>query len=225
MSRDFATAILFFLMFPIIAFAQWDTSDIPPGVFCDADSDCFLLPAGPLAEPVPGLIYLSCTGGKPQDIDSVRAVHDQLGWAIATCGKSRNHRSEKLNEADILNLHTKLITTGVVDPSRIAIFGFSGQGAQAIGTALRHPKLFRGIITECAHTGGIDYFDPKASAEQLFFIITREKDWNRKHNETLHFALSENGISDTLIITPGEHGIGPTEEVIRGCSWINEHWK
>ncbi|HDR91241.1 MAG TPA: hypothetical protein ENN75_03210 [candidate division Zixibacteria bacterium] len=210
------------LIFALSLSAEWQAHEIPEGVYCDADSDCFLLPDAPLAEPVPALIYLSCTGGKPWDIDSVRAVHDELGWAIATCGKSRNHRTGELNEADILRLQAKLEKTGQVNKNRIYLFGFSGQGAQALGTALRHPKCFDGAVIDCAHTGNISHFDPQASAHQAFYIITKTGDWNREHNEKLHKLFVYSGIRDTLIIGEGEHGIGPATDVLRGCLWFDK---
>jgi len=212
---------LLFLLTVVASFAEWQADEIPEGVYCDADSDCFLLPDAPLEKPVPALIYLSCTGGKPWDIDSVRVIFDELGWAIATCGKSRNHRAGNLNEEDILRLQAKLERTGQVDKNHIYMFGFSGQGAQALGTALRHPNIFAGTITDCAHTGSITYFDPKASAKQAFYIISKTRDWNLEHNESLHKILREYGIRDTLIIEEGEHGIGPASEVFRGCLWLN----
>ncbi len=219
--------ILIVLFFSITnaCLCNWQPSEIPEGVYCDADSDCFLLPSGPIIKPVPVLIYLSCTGGKPWDIDSVRAVHDSLGWAIATCGKSRNHRSNESNETDILNLIEKLKATGRIIPSKTILFGFSGQGAQALGTALRYPDIFAGVISDCAHTGSVTYFNPEKSANQIFYIITREQDWNREHNERFHNTLRQAGIRDTLIITPGEHGIGPAWEVFEGCQWIAKEWK
>jgi len=214
--------ILFSLILALALFAEWQLHEIPEDVYCDSDSDCFLLPGTPLAEPVPALIYLSCTGGKPWDIDSVRAVNDELGWAIATCGKSRNHRAGNLNEADILRLRDKLEMTEQVDKNRIYLFGFSGQGAQAVGTALRHPNRFAGAIIDCAHTGSISHFDPKASAHQAFYIITKIGDWNREHNEQLHKHFANYGIRDTLIIDEGEHAIGPAADVLRGCTWLQQ---
>ena len=200
--------------------AAWLPSQIPAGVVCDNDSDCFKMPAGPLAEGVPALVYLSCTGGKPWDIDSVAPIFDSLGWAIATCGKSRNHRSGALNERDILRTIAKLSADPRIDDKRIVLFGFSGQGAEALGVALRHPDLVAGAITDCAHLGGVTRFDPIASRDQLFYIITREKDWNREHSELLHANLVKYGIADTLVTTPGEHGIGPASEILDGCSWM-----
>jgi len=218
--REIAFLYVVVAALALCAQAEWRPEELPPGVICDSDSDCFLLPSAPIQEPVPVLIYLSCTGGKPWDIDSVRAVNDRLGWAIATCGKSRNHRSTALNEADILRLQAKLEMTGQIDKSKMFLFGFSGQGAQALGAALRYPELFAGAITDCAHTGGITHFGPEISANQLFYIITKTDDWNRQHNENLHALFVDYGIRDTLIITPGEHGIGPASEVFDGCSWI-----
>ncbi|RKZ30265.1 hypothetical protein DRQ36_06120 [bacterium] len=218
------TILLFVLVISSSLVAYWQAKEIPPGVTCDSDSDCFLLRSGPLSAPVPALIYLSCTGGKPWDIDSVREVHDSLGWAIATCGKSRNHRSVALNEADIIRLVEKLKATGRVDKSKIVLFGFSGQGAQALGTALRHPDLFAGVISDCAHTGSVTIFDTDRSSKQAFYIITREQDWNRKYNEKLHNLFIENNIADTLIINPGEHGIGPAREIFDGCLWLAKQW-
>lgn len=214
-------ATLFILFFLLSAFGDWANHELPPFVTCDSDSDCYLIQAGPLRFPTPALIYLSCTGGKPWDVDSVRTIYNSLGWSIATCGKSRNHRSAGENEMDILNLLFKIRAMKAVDEKRIFLFGFSGQGAQALGTVLRYPEFIRGAITECAHLGNVTVFDPIGSANQVFFITTREEDWNRPHNEAFHRALTENRIADTLVVNPGEHGIGPAEGVFRACKWID----
>lgn len=219
LSKNIATLVL---ISALALLAEWQPFEIPDGVFCDPDSDCFLLVGAPLSEPVPALIYLSCTGGKPWDIDSVREIYNELGWAIATCGKSRNRRATDLNENDILRLQTKLQHTGIVDENRIYLFGFSGQGAQAIGTALRHPNLFAGAVIDCAHTGGVTYFSEEASAHQAFYIITKTEDWNREYSEKLHKLFVNFDIRDTLIIEKGEHAIGPAEDILRACRWFEK---
>lgn len=192
------------------------------GIYCDSDSDCFLIPGGPLASKIPVLVYLSCTGGKPWDVDSLREISEKMGWGLATCGKSRNHRDPRHNEMDILKIVYKIRRITVIDTTKIFLFGFSGQGAQALGFALRHPELIRGTITDCAHHGLITQFDPFASRHQLFYLITRELDWNRYHNELLYNAFVINHIKDTLIIAPGEHDIGPRSEIFEGCLWFIE---
>ncbi|MGC9316109.1 MAG: hypothetical protein ACP5G4_10875, partial [bacterium] len=135
---------------------------------------------------------------------------------------SRNHRAGNLNEEDILRLRAKLERTGQIDKNRIYLFGFSGQGAQAVGTALRHPDRFAGAVIDCAHTGSISHFDPQSSAHQAFYIITKTEDWNREHSEQLHRVFADSGIRDTLIIDEGEHAIGPSSDVLRGCAWLEQ---
>ncbi|MCK5833563.1 hypothetical protein KAH81_07830 [bacterium] len=217
--------LIVFLIVPCGLFAGWSPKEIPPCVFCDDDSDCFKYPSGPIIEQVPVLIYLSCNGAKPSDLDSISFVHDKLGWVIATCGKTRNHRSSQLNEKDIIHIAEKLLVNPKVDPTRIILFGFSGQGAQALGVALKYPRLFAGAISDCAHLGAVTRFDPKASNKQLFYIITREFDWNRDYNEIFHTACIENGIGDTLLVEPGKHEIGPTEEIFSACRWFERRWR
>jgi predicted esterase len=219
LAKNIATILL---ISALALLGEWQPHEIPEGVFCDPDSDCILLPETPLAVPVPALIYLSCTGGKPWDIDSVREIHNELGWAIATCGKSRNRRATDINEDDILHLHAKLERTGKVDKNRIYLFGFSGQGAQAIGTVLRHPNLFAGAVIDCAHTGGVTFFCEEASANQAFYIITKTEDWNREYSEKLHKLFVNFDIRDTLIIEKGEHAIGPAEDILRACRWFEK---
>jgi predicted esterase len=217
-----ASFLILFLTFTCFASHEIDQSK---RIFCDSDSNCYLLPQGPISEPVPALIYLSCTGAKPENIDSVKSLADSLGWAIATCAKSRNHRDGMKNEVDIINLVSKLKETLKVDPERIVLFGFSGQGAQAWGTALRHPNLIRATVTQCAHTGGITWFSPKASKDQLFYIITRTQDWNYPFNDHFEKTMKEKGIATYFEQTPGEHAIGPHSKILRSCRWIEENWK
>ncbi len=190
-----------------------------PAFVMDEDSNFYAIPSAVRA--VPCLVYLSCTGGKPEYIDSVAAVRDSLRWAIAVSGPSRNHRDPRLNEFDILTLISRLHQYPSVDEEHIYLWGFSGQGAQALGTALRNPDLIAGAITSCAHLGLVTGLDPRLSSEQIYYIITREEDWNRQHNEIFHDKLQQLGIKDSLHLTPGEHGIGSHLELYEGAKYID----
>jgi len=192
---------------------------------CDSEGDCYSIPGCMPNEELPLLIYLSCTGGNIGDIDSLRMISDSLHWAVATPASSKNHRSPLLNEEDILHLVNKMKDSFPIDQSKIILMGFSGQGAQAWGTAMRNPKIFSGVISSCAHTGSITTFNPETSQNQAFYIITREDDWNFDHNALFHDILSSYDIDDTLIITSGEHGIGSMTETLQGCRWFDRRWR
>ena len=191
-----------------------------PNWFTDADSNIYLLhPVGSV--PRATLLYLDCRGAQVEDIDTALPVFDSLGWNVVICGRSRNHRDPRLNERDILKLVAILRTLPQVDPARIVLFGFSGQGAQAWGTGLRYPQLFAGIITECAHTGLIYNPDIVHAIYLHFVIITRQQDWNRDFNEMLYQALRDNEIDAHLIMTPGKHHIGDSRELFEACQMMD----
>ncbi|MCD6530812.1 hypothetical protein J7K99_00020 [bacterium] len=191
-----------------------------PNYFVDSNSNIYML--YPMATyPRPVLLYLDCRGAQLEDLDTALAVYDSLGWNVVVCGKSRNHRAPRLNESDIINLDRNLRYFPQIDTNRIVLFGFSGQGAQAWGTGLRYPRLFAGIITECAHTGLIYSPDIVHAGHLHFIIITREDDWNRDFNEMMYEALRDVGIDAHIIITPGEHHIGDSSELYNACKLMD----
>ena len=97
----------------------------------------------------------------------------------------------------------------------------SGQGAQALGTYLRHPQYFAGIITECAHPGLIYNPDFKDAEGKPVILITREQEWNRGWNEMMAQIFSDRGMNVKLIMTPGEHHIGDAKELYNACEIID----
>jgi len=209
-----AIAIVLFCRFAPVACSEIRT-------FTDSEGNIFAL------QPESGkqkgtLLYLDCNGGSIEDIDTSRFVFDSLGWNIAVCGKSKNHRSAIINREDILALVDYLQSLPQVNPLRIVIFGFSGQGAQAIGTALQFPNLFGGIITECAHHGGITNPNWNDAGGLPIILITRETDWNREHNERMADLLTQNGLIVQLIVTEGEHHIGDSSELFEACKLMNK---
>ncbi len=160
------------------------------------------------------LLYLSCTGGNKGYIDSLRHIYDSLGWNIAVCGKSKNHRDPALNENDILLLVNELLQYPQVDSYGIVIYGFSGQGAQALATALKFPLLFGGVITECAHHGLLNSIDWKYAIGLAVLLVTRETDWNRKANEQIEKVFLGKNLNVRLLITAGEHRISSFPELL-----------
>ncbi len=197
---------------------------LPEGIVCDADSDCFYVPPR-IAEAggrVAALLVLHCNGAVPKDLDTFRLVADSLGWIAATCHASRNHRSPDLNDADVVCTIRKLLTRYPVDSSRLFLFGFSGQGVQALATLFLHPDLVRGVVAVCSHSAAV----PLAVWEDLrgkaIYLVTRKQDWNRAENEKMYRLFNENGILSELVTTPGEHGNGPASEVLTGCRWLGQ---
>lgn len=174
---------------------------------------------------VPALLYLSCTGAKKSDLDSIRFIGDSLGWVIFSCHKSRNHRDAMQNNLDIIKTYHKAIIKYPIDTNRVFIYGFSGQGVQALITMFLHPKKFRGVITECAHAQALPLADWKTLKNNLAYLISRQKDWNLNANYLLHQKFQENGVNDTLVITPGEHSIGNAQELFQACKWIKKKTK
>ena len=188
--------------------------------FSDADGNIFAFQ--PMTStPRPTLLFLDCNGAREEDIDTSRFIYDSLKWNIAVCGSSRNHRDPRLNETDILVLVHRLYSYSAVDRQKIVLFGFSGQGAQALGTYLRHPQYFAGVVTECAHPGLIYNPDFKDAEGKPVILITREQEWNRGWNEMMAQIFSDRGMNVKLIMTPGEHHIGDAKELYNACEIID----
>lgn len=201
-----------------IAFA----GSLPKGIVCDADSDCFYVPPriASAGGRVPALLILHCNGAVPKDLDTFRLVADSLGWIEATCHATRNHRDTDSNDVDVVRTIHKLLARYPVDSSRLFLFGFSGQGVQALATLFRHPDLVRGVVAVCPHAAAV----PLAVWEELqghaVYLVTRKQDWNRVDNEEMYQLFSENSVPTELVTTPGEHGNGPASEVLTGCRWL-----
>lgn len=187
--------------------------------FTDDEGNIFLLHDGVRHRT---LLYLSCTGGKDADLDTAMLVFDSLGWNIAVCAKSRNHRDPRLNEQDILNLVDELLTYPQVDSYGIVLYGFSGQGAQALMTAMNFPQKFAGVIVQCAHHGLMNNPDWQNAQGLPIILVSRETDWNRPSNERMAALFSEKGVKVQLLITPGEHRIGNAEELLSECRMLKE---
>ncbi len=195
---------------------------LPAGVACDADSDCCYLPARVAAKRVPALVVLSCVGALPVDLDTVRLVADSLGWVMATCHRTRNHRDMRLNDRDIVRTITKLLANPRIDSNRVFLFGFSGQGVQALATMFLHPDLVRGVVAVCPHDGAMTLANWDLLPGRLVYIVTRQKDWNRPACETMFQLFMEHGIQAELSMTEGEHGPGPKHELLAGCAWLEQ---
>jgi len=192
-----------------------------PGVTCDGDSDCCYVPESLAAEPVPALVVLHCNGAVAADLDSFRLVADSLGWVLASCHATRNRRDALLNDGDILNTIDKLLSTQPVDAGRVFLFGYSGQGVQALLTMTMHPEVVRGVVSVCGHRGGITDGGWAALGDNLVYLVTREDDWNRGDNEALARLLQARGIVSELVTTPGKHDAGPRAELLEACRWLD----
>jgi predicted peptidase len=191
-----------------------------PGIVCDNDSDCFYVPASADTSRAPALLVLSCTGAVPHDLDSVRSVADSYGLVLASCHGSRNHRASSDDDRDIINTFQKLVMQYRVDATRVFICGFSGMGAQSIYEVVTHPALFRGALSACSPGLDLSGLDPQAMSSNLFYLISRDKDWNLKGNQQMYAELQSLGITSTLQILPGEHSPGPLGELFQGMDWL-----
>lgn len=189
-------------------------------VKCDADTDCFYMPgAAATGALAPCLLILSCTGAMPVDLDTLRIVADSLGWVLATCHATRNHRSGELNDRDVVRTLGKLRRLRV-DTTRVFVFGFSGQAVQALAAMFRHPDLVRGVVATCAHAGALPLADWPSLSGHAAYLVSRRKDWNRTDNERMYRLFNENGLASKLVVTPGEHGPGSCRELLAGCRWL-----
>ncbi|MEO0067649.1 MAG: hypothetical protein ABIK23_00720 [candidate division WOR-3 bacterium] len=196
----------------------------PNSISCDADSDCYYLPSQAIVakKKAPALILLHCNGATREDLDTCRLIGDSLGWILATCHSSRNHRDIHLNDGDIVKTINKLLRYYPVDTSRIYLFGFSGQGVQALATMFLHPELVRGVITVCAHQAALNLAMPELLDNHFVYLVTRNQDWNLMANYQLYWELKSWGVTCTLAVTAGEHSAGSWREILYGCYWLSQ---
>ena len=107
-----------------------------------------------------------------------------------------------------------------MDSNRLFLFGFSGQGVQALAELFLHPDLVRGVVATCPHAAAVPLAQWPELQDRYVFLWTREKDWNRFDNEKMYRLFNENGLRTELQMTPGEHGNGPATEILTGCRWL-----
>jgi hypothetical protein len=209
----------------ILIFLSLTINGLAKSVYCDSDTDCFYVPQKVinLGKPVPALYYLSCTGAKKADIDSIKFIADSLGWIIFSCHATRNHRDVWTNDQDIMKTYQKAMNNYDIDPSRVFIYGFSGQGVQALMEMFLHPKAFRGVNTQCAHAQPLPLADWKTLGNHLVYLVSRNEDWNLDANYQLDGEFKKHGVRDTLVITPGQHGIGDGQELFRAAKWLKKN--
>ncbi|MBI5806168.1 hypothetical protein HZA73_08990 [candidate division TA06 bacterium] len=189
---------------PLSAFAQQDHFYVPKNLKAKA----------------PALIITSCIGATKADLDSNRAIADKLGWVLCTSAKTRNHRDSRQNDADVMGTYKVLIDKYPVDASRIYIYGFSGQAVQALMAVFLHPTKFKGAVAICAHAGAMQHANWEMLRDKRFYLVSRERDWNLNDNKQIYQAFLENGISDTLVITPGQHAPKTRRELFEACKWL-----
>ncbi|MGQ9677926.1 MAG: hypothetical protein ACUVUD_01410 [bacterium] len=200
----------------------------PYSIICDEDSNCYYTPEKVLSRKssVPALIVLQCNGAKRGDLDSFKIVADSLNWVVATCNSSRNHRDIFLNDTDIYQVIKRLVRICPFDSSSIVIYGFSGQGAQAMASLFLHPDLVRGVLAVCAPRIAIRLLDlPLMLINHPIYLVSREEDWNRVDNLKMFEDFKSWGFPCTLLLTKGEHAIGTIEEVFAGCGWLDREMK
>jgi len=201
------------------------TTSIAEEISCDADSDCFYI--SPKIKKsnlrVPALFYLNCGGATAKDLDSIKIIGDSLKWILASCHESRNHRNSMLNDRDIVKTYKKLVRNNKVDSARIFIYGFSGMGVQALMEVFLHPEKFRGTVAVCAHSQAFSLAHWGNLYENLFYLVSRKRDWNLSENLLMHQKFQEYRVRDTLIITPGEHSIGDKFELLKACIWLDRN--
>jgi poly(3-hydroxybutyrate) depolymerase len=122
-----------------------------------------------------------------------------------------------------MKTYQKFVKNYNVDVTKVFIYGFSGQGVQALMEMFLHPTAFKGVATVCAHTGTMSLAKWKTLQNHLAYLVTRTKDWNLQQNYLIHQAFQNHGVKDTLVITPGEHGIGDKYEVFRAVRWLRKN--
>lgn len=190
-------------------------------VFCDADSDCFYVPESLAGEAAPGIVVLHCNGALPIDLDTMTIVADSLGWVMASCHATRNRRDVMLNDQDIVRTTGKLLSGFPVDSNRVFVFGFSGQGVQAMASLFLHPELYRGVAATCAHRGSMPLAVWETLADKYVYLSTRTEDWNRADNEQMRVELNERGVVTEMSLTEGAHQPGPAVELLEACRWLD----
>ncbi len=203
------------------------TTGYAKSVYCDSDTDCFYIPQKVLDmdKDVPALLYLSCTGAVKSEIDSIKFIGDSLGWIIFSCHKTRNHRDAMQNDIDIMKTYNKTIKKYPIDTTRVFIYGFSGQGVQALLSMFLHPTKFKGVHTVCAHTGAMSLAKWSSLKNHIAYLISRKQDWNLESNYQIDMAFKMNEVKDTLVITEGEHGIGNKFEIFKAVKWLKKNSK
>lgn len=186
-----------------------------------AQQDYFYIPKN-IKKPAPALIITSCTGATKNDLDSNKAIADKLGWVICTAAQTRNRRDAWQNDRDIMETYRELVSKYPVDTCNVFIYGFSGQAVQAMMEVFLHPDRFKGAVCICAHNGAMGLAKWESLSGHYFYMVSRENDWNLEANKNMHWEFMSHGITDTLIVTKGQHGSKDRRELYNACRWLDE---
>jgi hypothetical protein len=189
--------------------------------FAFSQQDHFYVPKS-AKKPAPALIITSCTGATQKDLDSNKAIADRLGWVLCTSAKTRNHRSVWQNDRDIKGTYRELVSKYSVDTGNVFIYGFSGQAVQAMMEVFLHPDRFKGAVCICAHNGAMGLAKWESLSGHYFYLISREKDWNLEATKSIHREFLLQSITDTLIVTEGQHEPKDRRELYDGCMWLDK---
>jgi predicted esterase len=209
--------------YTVICLMLYATTALCQNIVCDEVNDCYYVPDVLTdSSGYPALILLHCMGATRDYLEAFIDVADSVHIMMATCSGSRNHRDITKNEIDIMKTYEKLIREYPVDPTRIFITGFSGQGVQSLRALLRFPQQFRGVFAVCAHRGQLVAADYSKLKDRYVFLLSRDNDFNLAENEHLHGVFRYYEVADTLVVTAGEHTQATTQETLNACIWLLE---
>ncbi len=79
-----------------------------------------------------------------------------------------------------------------------------------------HPEAFRGAVSICGHDWALGLARWEELQGKAFYLVTREKDWNREANLRMEAAFRKAGIMDTLVIAKGKREPKGFIEVFKG---------
>jgi dienelactone hydrolase len=126
----------------------------------------------------------------------------------------------------VLDVLDDLRRSHSIDPDQTYLAGFSGGGRMACAIALALPELFGGVAPVCGTNpiGGATYLRHRLQDRFSVALVTGEKDFNRKENETyLAPWLDEIGVRSKLWVAPKvAHDIPGPETMAEVYRWLRD---
>jgi predicted esterase len=150
-----------------------------------------------------------------------RHAADRFGWIIASTPVIKNGNDTENDMLHLLALLDAIGTNWPIDSRAMILGGMSGGGCGAYRHALERPDLFRGAIVECGHMGPFHDLQDRIRPGSIFFLATRDQDFNLPHMRTLAKALEGRGETVKLIELTGGHEPLRGDDADNALEWMS----
>jgi len=169
----------------------------------------------------PVMLLLDPGGNAENIVSRWQAASDRFGWIVASTPAIMNGTDTVQITRHLLALLEAIVATWAVDMQAIMLEGFSGGGCAAYRQVIMYPNLFRGAIVECGHMGPFLDLEDQIRPGSIFYLVTRNQDFNAQHMRDLARALVSRGQMVKFVELSGGHSSILGIDADNALEWIN----